>query len=144
MAPGWYEVIGGGFICGNYVTTNLASPDVKFAMNAPNLDEVLPYSYARNAKHGTPLYHSVPSREQMLKYEPYLAEKKAPEVASASAPAGPVPTPLAPAALRWLTGAGEVVWDPDLLTRPIYARPPAVTTPKPRMAPRPALAGSRS
>jgi len=97
--PGWYEVIGGGFICGNYGTTNLASPDVKFAMNPPNLDEVLPYTYARNAKHGTPLYHSVPSREQMLTYEPYLAEKKAPEVASASAPVGTAPSPVAPASL---------------------------------------------
>ena len=73
--PGWYEVVGGGFICGNYGTTNLNSPDVKFAMAQPNLQEVLPYSYARNAKHGTPLYKSVPSREQMLKYEPYLIEK---------------------------------------------------------------------
>jgi len=82
---GWYEIVGGGFICGNYGTTNLASPDVKFSMTPPNLNEVLPYAYARNAKHGTPLYHSVPSREQMLKYEPYLNEKK-PEPAPSSAP----------------------------------------------------------
>lgn len=73
---GWYELVQGGFVCGNYGTTNLTSADVKFAIVAPNLDEVLPYTYARNAKHGTPLYHSVPSREQMLTYEPYLAEKK--------------------------------------------------------------------
>jgi hypothetical protein len=73
--PGWYELVEGGFVCGNYGTTNLTSADVKFAIVAPNLDEVLPYKYARNAKHGTPLYHSVPSREQMLTYEPYLAEK---------------------------------------------------------------------
>jgi len=97
--PGWYEVVGGGFICGNYGTTNLASPDVKFAMTPPKLDEVLPYTYARNAKHGTPLYHSVPSREQMLKYEPYLSEKKAAEAPSA-APATPTaPSPVAPASL---------------------------------------------
>jgi hypothetical protein len=74
--PGWYELVEGGYVCGNYGTTNLSSPDVKFAIVAPNLDEVLPYTYARNAKHGTPLYHSVPSREQMLAYEPYLAEKE--------------------------------------------------------------------
>jgi lipoprotein-anchoring transpeptidase ErfK/SrfK len=73
--PGWYELVEGGFVCGNYGTTNLTSADVKFAITAPNLDDVLPYTYARNAKHGTPLYHSVPSREQMLTYEPYLAEK---------------------------------------------------------------------
>ena len=86
---GWYEVVGGGFICCNYGTTNLASTDVKFAMTPPNLNDVLPYAYARNAKHGTPLYHSVPSREQMLKYEPYLNEKKAepaPSVAPSAAP----------------------------------------------------------
>jgi lipoprotein-anchoring transpeptidase ErfK/SrfK len=86
--PGWFEVVGGGFVCGNFGTTNLSSPDVKFAMTTPNLNEVLPYAYARNAKHGTPLYHSVPSREQMLKYEPYLSEKKDKAVeADAGAPA---------------------------------------------------------
>ena len=98
--PGWYEVVGGGYICGNYGTTNLASPEVKFAMTPPNLDEVLPYAYARNAKHGTPLYHSVPSREQMLKYEPYLAEKKAPEASPATPVAAvPIGGPVAPASL---------------------------------------------
>lgn len=75
---GWYRVLSGGFICGNSGTTNLDDTDVKLALKAPNLDEVLPYRYARNAKNGTPLYHSVPSREQMLKYEPYLdPDKKA-------------------------------------------------------------------
>jgi hypothetical protein len=88
---GWYEVVGGGFICGNYGTTNLSSPDVKFAMTSPNLDDVLPYAYARNAKHGTPLYHSVPSREQMLKYEPYLLEKKAEPAATPAPNAAPAP-----------------------------------------------------
>jgi lipoprotein-anchoring transpeptidase ErfK/SrfK len=73
---GWYELVDGGYVCGNYGTTNLSSPDVKFAIVAPNLDDVLPYAYARNAKHGTPLYHSVPAREQMLTYEPYLADKE--------------------------------------------------------------------
>jgi lipoprotein-anchoring transpeptidase ErfK/SrfK len=89
---GWYEIVGGGFICGNYGTTNLSSSDVKFAMTPPNLDEVLPYAYARNAKHGTPLYHSVPSREQMLKYEPYLNEKKAEPAPSAAPNIAAAPT----------------------------------------------------
>ena len=89
--PGWFEVVGGGFVCGNYGTTNLTSADVKFAMAQPDLNEVLPYKYARNAKHGTPLYHSVPSREQMLKYEPYLTEKKT-EPGDAGAPP-PAPRP---------------------------------------------------
>jgi len=72
---GWYKLISGGFVCGNLGTTDLNHPDVKFATQAPNLDDVLPYPYARNAKNGTPLYKSVPSREQMEKYEPYLKAK---------------------------------------------------------------------
>jgi hypothetical protein len=77
--PGWYEVVGGGFICGNYGTTQLELPDVKFSTVAPNLNESLPYVYASNAKHGTPLYKTVPSREQMLRYEPYLEKKDVPD-----------------------------------------------------------------
>lgn len=44
------------------------------------------------------------------------------------------PGPLAPAALALLAAApaGAVAWDPDLLTAPIYARPPAVTPPRAR------------
>ena len=74
---GWLKVRSGGFVCGNYGTTDLQHPEVKFATSQPNLKEVLPYPYARNAKHGTPLYKSVPSREQMDQYEPYLKEKEA-------------------------------------------------------------------
>ena len=42
------------------------------------------------------------------------------------------PGPLAPAALALLAAAppGAVAWDPELLTSPIYARPPAVTPPR--------------
>lgn len=80
---GWYKLLSGGFVCGNLGTTDLNHPDVKFATQAPNLDEVLPYPYARNAKNGTPLYKSVPSREQMEKYEPYLKAPKEDDVDSA-------------------------------------------------------------
>lgn len=73
---GWYEVVGGGYVCGNLGTTNLDHPQVKYAIKAPDLEAVLPYQYARNAKNGTPLYRSVPSREQMRQYEPYLDAKK--------------------------------------------------------------------
>jgi hypothetical protein len=73
---GWYKVVSGGFVCGNYGTTDLNNPEVKFATSQPNLKEILPYPYARNAKNGTPLYKTVPSREQMEKYEPYLKEKE--------------------------------------------------------------------
>ena len=73
---GWYKLLGGGYVCGNLGTTDMNHPDVKFATQAPNLDEVLPYPYARNGKNGTPLYKSVPSREQMERYEPYLKAKE--------------------------------------------------------------------
>lgn len=76
-SSGWYEVVSGGWMCANLGTTELSHPQVKFAVKQPDLSEVLPYPYARNAKNGTPLYRSVPSREQMHKYEPYLAEAKA-------------------------------------------------------------------
>lgn len=87
---GWYKVISGGFVCGNYGTTDLSHPDVKFATSQPNLKEILPYPYARNSKNGTPLYKTVPSREQMETYEPYLKEsekekEKAKEAAAAAA-----------------------------------------------------------
>ncbi len=73
---GWYQLRDLGYVCGNQGTTDLNHPEVKFAIKAPDVAEVLPYLYARNAKNGTPLYRSVPSREQMLRYEPYLDPKK--------------------------------------------------------------------
>ena len=73
---GWYSIVGGGYICGNQGTTDLDHPQVRFAMTQPEIDEILPYKYVRNAKHGTPLYKSVPSREQMYEYEPYLEGAK--------------------------------------------------------------------
>lgn len=75
-SSGWYELVQGGYVCGNLGTTDLTHPQVKFALKRPDLDEVLPYTYARNAKNGTPLYKSVPSREQMYQYEPYLPSAK--------------------------------------------------------------------
>jgi hypothetical protein len=96
---GWYKVRSGGFICGNYGTTNLTNPDVKFATSQPNLKEILPYPYARNAKNGTPLYKTVPSREQMERYEPHLkedAEKaKAAKEAKEAAAKAPTDRPVA-------------------------------------------------
>ncbi|MBI3203355.1 MAG: L,D-transpeptidase [Myxococcales bacterium] len=76
-SSGWLEVVSGGWVCSNLGTTDLNHPQVKFAIKQPDWQEVLPYPYARNAKNGTPLYRSVPSRDQMHKYEPYLAEAKA-------------------------------------------------------------------
>jgi tRNA threonylcarbamoyladenosine biosynthesis protein TsaB len=41
------------------------------------------------------------------------------------------PGPLAPAALPLLAALAADAWDPALLSAPIYARPPAVTAPRP-------------
>ncbi|MCC6216042.1 MAG: L,D-transpeptidase [Polyangiaceae bacterium] len=95
-AQGWSKVVDGGFACRNMGTTEATHPQVKFAVRPPALSEPLPYSYARNAKHGTPLYKSVPSREQMLRYEPYLDKKRA----SAAASGDPVPAAPPSAAPR--------------------------------------------
>ena len=83
---GWYSVVSGGYVCGNLGTTDLNHPQVRFAPKQPKLDDVLPYTYARNAKNGTPLYKSVPSKDQMLQYEPYLdSAKKSEETAKSEA-----------------------------------------------------------
>jgi lipoprotein-anchoring transpeptidase ErfK/SrfK len=82
-SAGWRQIVGGGFVCGNTGTTDLNHPQVKFSTRQPDLSSVLPYVYARNAKNGTPLYKSVPSRDQMNSYEPYLREEDKSAEASA-------------------------------------------------------------
>lgn len=69
---GWYKVVTGGYICSQVGTTDENHKDVKFRPAQPNLDEILPYKYARNSKNGTPLYRSIPSTKQSYLYEPYL------------------------------------------------------------------------
>jgi hypothetical protein len=77
-SQGWYHLVDGGYVCARYATLDIKSPQVRLGITPPNLEDVLPYKYAHNSAHGTPLYRSVPSREEMLKYEPYLeAAKKA-------------------------------------------------------------------
>jgi hypothetical protein len=73
---GWYRTVAGGYICGEAGSTNPKAPEARFGRRQPALDEILPYTYARNAKNGTPLYKSVPTPEQMHRYEPYLAESR--------------------------------------------------------------------
>lgn len=105
---GWYSLVGGGFVCGNSGTIDEKSADLKFVQKPPNLDDILPYRYARNAKNGTPLYRSIPTREQMLAYEPYLDEAK--KAATAEKPNTPEPTPPAaskPASIDVKTAATE-------------------------------------
>ena len=77
-SAGWYKLVDGGYVCGRHATLDLKSPQIRLGITAPSLGDLLPYKYAHNSAHGTPLYRSVPSREDMLKYEPYLdAAKKA-------------------------------------------------------------------
>lgn len=73
---GWFKVASGGYICSHVGTTNKDDRDVKYRPNQPNTDQILPYLYVRNAHNGTPLYKSIPSREQTYKYEPYLPAAK--------------------------------------------------------------------
>jgi len=70
---GWYRLLAGGYVCGKFATLDLNNPQVRLGTTPPNLDDVLPYRYAWNTTMGTPLYKSVPSREDMAQYEPYLA-----------------------------------------------------------------------
>lgn len=74
--PGWYRVVSGGFICGSDGTTNLEDPRIKLGPRQPDLEAILPYRYVRNAHNGTPLYRSVPSLDQIKKYEPWRFEDK--------------------------------------------------------------------
>ena len=77
-SAGWYKLVDGGYVCGRHATLDMKSPQIKLGITPPALEDLLPYKYAHNSAHGTPLYRSVPSREDMLKYEPYLdAAKKA-------------------------------------------------------------------
>ena len=73
---GWYELVAGGFICGKYTTLDLNHPRFKNA-HPPDLAAPLPYTYGVNATHGTPLYRQVPSREERLQFEPWLAKPRA-------------------------------------------------------------------
>jgi L,D-transpeptidase catalytic domain len=72
---GFYPLVDGGFVCGKYATTNLDDPRFKMGIRQPDVEALLPYKYAYNKAHGTPLYISVPSKEEMLAYEPYLKPK---------------------------------------------------------------------
>jgi lipoprotein-anchoring transpeptidase ErfK/SrfK len=78
---GWLQVLGGGVICSMVGTTDEKDPVARFSPRQPKLDDVLPYPYARNARNGTPLYKSLPSRKQMYQYEPYLPDAKEAKVA---------------------------------------------------------------
>ena len=74
---GWYELVQGGFVCGKYASLEMNHPRLKIAPHAPDLVGPLPYQYGYNVANGTPLYRQVPSREERLAAEPWMAPKKA-------------------------------------------------------------------
>src|SRR6185436_8247002 len=66
---GWYAGVQGGFICSSEGTIDPEDPRARLSATAPNLEAILPYPYARNARNGTPLYASVPTVDQIAAYE---------------------------------------------------------------------------
>ncbi len=72
---GFYPLVDGGYVCGKYATLDTNDPRVKGGIKAPDATNALPYRYAYNTEHGTPLYSAPPSREAMLEYEPYLLDR---------------------------------------------------------------------
>jgi lipoprotein-anchoring transpeptidase ErfK/SrfK len=74
---GWYELVQGGFVCGKYASLDMNHPRIRLAPHTPDLVSALPYQYGYNVANGTPLYRTVPGREERLALEPWLAPKKA-------------------------------------------------------------------
>lgn len=73
---GWFHLVPFGYVCGKVATLDLDNPQVRLGVREPALDEILPYKYAFNVAHGTPLYRVVPSSSEMAEYEPYLDRAK--------------------------------------------------------------------
>lgn len=66
---GWYELVGGGYVCGKHATIDLSSPRVRLAPKQPDRDAGMPYRYGVNLSDGTPLYRRVLKAEDRQKYE---------------------------------------------------------------------------
>lgn len=73
---GWLKLPSGGFVCSMIGTMDPKHTEARFPPRQPNIEDILPYTYVRNAHHGTPLYKSIPSRSKMCTYEPYACETK--------------------------------------------------------------------
>ncbi|MEO6419659.1 MAG: L,D-transpeptidase [Polyangiaceae bacterium] len=72
---GWYELVAGGFVCGKYATLDMNHPKVKFGPHAPDMNAPLPYLYGYNITNGTPLYRTMPSKEDRKLLEPWLTAR---------------------------------------------------------------------
>jgi L,D-transpeptidase catalytic domain len=78
---GWYELLSGGFLCGKYASLDMNHPRLKVAPHTPDMNGPLPYQYGVNLTNGTPLYKTVPSREDRVRLEPWLTKKPKPRQA---------------------------------------------------------------
>jgi hypothetical protein len=125
---GWYELLAGGFVCGKYTTLDMDHPRFKL-VKAPDLVGALPYTYGVNVSNGTPLYRQVPSREERIQLEPWLARPRKAKTDDdgnpyATAAATSAPDGGAPAATIGEGAGSDTPWwqkeAPD-------AGPPAVT-----------------
>jgi lipoprotein-anchoring transpeptidase ErfK/SrfK len=74
---GWYELVQGGFVCGKYASLDMNHPRMRLAPHAPDKVGSLPYQYGYNVANGTPLYRTIPSRDERLAIEPWLTPRKA-------------------------------------------------------------------
>ena len=71
---GWYELLEGGYVCGQFVTADPNSPDLADGkgLHPPLDDGPLPYKYGLNLTNGTPLYRRVPTRKEREESEKHL------------------------------------------------------------------------
>ncbi len=69
---GWFELVDGGFVCGKHATANLDHPKLRTAASPPRRGESMPYDYGFNVANGTPLYWTIPARNDRAHLEPWL------------------------------------------------------------------------
>jgi len=66
---GWYEIADGGFICGQFVSTDAHADGM---LDPPLADGPLPYKYGLNLTNGAPLYRRIPTRREREETERHL------------------------------------------------------------------------
>lgn len=118
---GWYRLLPRGYICGRHGTLDMNDSRVKLGVTVPDIDAVVPYKYAYNNKNGTPLYRTVPTREEMERYEPYLVKPRTSKpaktvVGDRDAGSSADETPVA--ADNAMSDAGVAAAEPDAAVQP--------------------------
>jgi hypothetical protein len=63
-SDGWFELVGGGWLCGRHVTVDFDNKELKDAPHPPFADRPLPYDYGLNLTNGTPMYRRAPLRRE--------------------------------------------------------------------------------